>query len=158
MKWMKWKCFVVAMLLTILVAPLAQAKKPKTIEGAGITIVTGGTGSPSYAPVTTMIGIHWDGTAGTFDCLALAPNSAAGSSGSGLFENNIMYVTGTISSVTFKGDIATITGDANCTGLGAGLGVPFTATAERGGPGVRIVLQVSALTFTETLISGAVSF
>jgi hypothetical protein len=157
---MKWNGFVTTILVLLFAASpnIAQAKIARTIDGGGTTFVAGGTGSPGFVPVTTMIGIHWDGTTGTFDCLALAPSNSAGTAGSGNFETNIMYVTGTIKTVTFKGDIATITGDANCTGLGAGLGVPFTATAERGGPGVRIVLQVSGLTFTETMVNGSVSF
>jgi hypothetical protein len=136
----------------------AAKVKVRTILGAGTTIVAGGTGSPSFVPVITMIGIQWDGTQGTFDCLALAPSHTAGSSGSGNFDSNIMYVTGAIHTVSFNGDIATISGDADCTGLGAGIGVPFVATVQSGGPGARIVLMVSGLTFTETMFNGQITF
>ena len=158
---MKIRNLVAAVLvLTIVQSASANTAKAKarTILGAGTTMVAGGSGSPSFVPVITMIGIQWDGTKGTFDCLALAPSHTAGSANSGNFDSNIMYVTGQIHAVTFSGDIATITGDADCTGLGAGIGVPFVATVQRGGPGARIVLMVSGLTFTETMFNGQIIF
>jgi hypothetical protein len=136
----------------------ARANQPSRIEGGGTTILVGGTGSPNFVPVTTMLGIQWDGDKGSFDCLALAPSHRAGFAGSGTFDTNIMYVTGEIRSVSFDKNVVTMTGTADCTGLGAGIGVPFTATAERGGPGARITLKVSGLSFEETLISGRISF
>jgi hypothetical protein len=146
--------------LVAMIFPLATANaaKPRIIQGAGTTMVAGGTGSPNYIPVITMLGIQWNGTTGTLDCLALAPSHAAGSSGSGSFDDNIMYVTAVIETVSFSGDTVTMTGTANCTGLGAGNGVPFTAVAQRGGPGARMTLKVSGLTFVETLIAGNISF
>lgn len=158
---MKIRNLVAAVLvLTIVQSASANAAKAKarTILGAGTTMVAGGSGSPSFVPVITMIGIQWDGTKGTFDCLALAPSHTAPASQSGAFDSNIMYVTGEIENVTFNGDTATLTGTANCTGLGAGLGVPFVATVQRGGPGARIVLVVSGLTFTETMFNGQIVF
>ena len=156
---MKTKCSVIiGLILALTGATAAHAEKVRTIQAAGETFVAGGTGSPSFVPVITKLGIYWDGKAGTLDCLALAPSHTAGSAGSGNFDSNIMYVTGTIHSVTFKGNTAVIEGNADCTGLGAGLGVPFIMTIQSGGPGARAVLQVSGLTFTETLISGQFSF
>jgi hypothetical protein len=156
---MRTRCLVVTSLILLFAgAATVHASKVRTIQAAGETFVAGGTGSPNFVPVTTMLGIYWDGTTGTLDCLALAPSHSAGTAGSGTFDSNIMYVTGTIHSVTFKGSVATIEGDADCTGLGAGLGLPFTMTIQSGGPGARAVLQVSGLTFTETLISGQFSF
>jgi hypothetical protein len=142
------------------IAVQAGHKQPTftMIQGAGNTFVAGGTGSPGFVPVVTKLGIFWDGTHGTLDCLALAPSHSAGSSQSGNFDTNIMYVTAEITSVVFHGNTAILTGTANCTGLGAGTGVPFTATVTSGGPGTRVVLVVSGLTFVETLLDGQIVF
>src|SRR5207248_2828400 len=79
---------------------------------------------------------------GRFECLALAPSALPGSPGSGNFDTNVMYVTGTITAVQINGSVAVLTGSATVTGLGAGSNVPFTATAERGGPGTTFVLTI----------------
>jgi hypothetical protein len=123
-------------------------------------MVAGGTGSlqQNLAPVVTRLAFYWNGTEGTLDCLALSPSTTYSAPGSANFDTNIMYVTGQITSVTIKGGVASIAGKATCTGLGAGVGVPFTATAYRGGPGTRFVLKVSGLTFTETLLDGGITF
>jgi hypothetical protein len=92
------------------------------------------------------------------ECLALAPNANAGDAGSGNFDTNVMYVTGTIESVEIHGKIAELTGKATVTGLGAGSNLPFTATAERGGPGTQFVLRVSGLTFDEIVLDGQIKF
>src|SRR5437588_2194209 len=139
---MRLKTILVAVSVLMLASvPLAHAKV-RTLQGAGETMVAGGSGSPNFVPVITNISILWDGTTGTFDCLALAPSHTAGSASSGVFDTNIMYVTGEITSVTFNGNTATIAGTANCTGLGAGTGLPFTAVVGRGGPGTHVVLKV----------------
>ena len=57
-----------------------------------------------------------------------------------------------------QGSTATLHGVANVTGLGAGLNLPFTAIAERGGPGTRFVLTISGLTFDEIFLEGNISF
>lgn len=36
--------------------------------------------------------------------------------------------------------------------------MPFTVTADRGGPGTRVVLAVSGLTFVETMLEGSITF
>jgi len=54
--------------------------------------------------------------------------------------------------------VAVLTGSADVTGLGAGTNLPFTATAERGGPGTRSVLTISGLTFNEAILEGEMSF
>jgi hypothetical protein len=36
--------------------------------------------------------------------------------------------------------------------------VPFTATAEAGGPGARLVLTISGLVFDEIVLEGAIKF
>ena len=153
------------MLMALVISMLAAAQaahaktaKVTTIQAAGITVLAGGTGPPNFVPVETLLAVNWDGTAGTFDCLALAPSHTASTSGSGDFDTNIMYVDGTITSVTISGDTAILNGTSDCTGLGAGLGVPFTATVQRGGPGARITLKVSGLSFTETMLNGQISF
>lgn len=130
----------------------------RVVQGAGTTLVTGGTGTPSFVPVLTKFGIHWRDGQGRLDCLALAPSAAAGTPGSGNFDTNVMYVTGPITAVEIHGAIAVLTGTATVTGLGAGSSLPFTATAERGGSGARFVLTVSGLTFEETLLEGEIAF
>jgi uncharacterized protein with beta-barrel porin domain len=130
----------------------------KLVRGAGTTIVTGGTGAPSFDPVLTKFGFHWRDGQGRLECVALAPSAPAGSPASGNFDTNVMYVTGEITSVAIQGSIATLKGLATVTGLGAGSNVPFTALAERGGPGARFVLTVSGLTFEEILLEGGITF
>jgi len=67
-------------------------------------------------------------------------------------------VTGAITAVQFNGSVAILTGSADVTGLGAGTNLPFTATAERGGPGTTFVLAISGFTFSETILEGEISF
>ena len=130
-----------------------------TVKGGATTTVAGGTGAPSYVPVITKLTFHWRDGQGRFECLALAPTSAkAGNPGSGNFDTNVMYVTGAITGVQINGSVAVLTGSATVTGLGAGTNVPFTATAERGGPGTTFVLTISGLTFHETILEGQISF
>src|SRR5215831_16840771 len=109
----------------------------KALHAGGTTLVTGGTGAPSFVPVTTKFGVHWRNGEGRLECLALAPSAPAGTPGSGNFDTNVMYVTGPITSVEIRGATAVVKGSATVTGLGAGSNLPFTATAERGGPGTR---------------------
>jgi hypothetical protein len=146
------------------VALLASAVQPwaddegSAIQGAGTSFVTGGTGAPDFTPVLTKFGVRWRNGHGRFDCLALAPSTAAGMPGSGNFDTNVMYVTGDITSVEIHGAMAVLRGSATVTGVGAGSNRPFTAKAERGGPGTRLVLTVSGLTFDETLLEGEIKF
>ncbi|TLZ32526.1 MAG: hypothetical protein E6K32_19125 [Gammaproteobacteria bacterium] len=113
-----------------------------TVQGGATTIIAGGTGAPSFVPVITKLAFHWRNGQGHFECLALAPTSAAaGKPGSGI-----------------NGSVAVLTGSATVTGLGAGTNVPFTAAAERGGPGTTFVLTISGLTFHETILEGEISF
>ena len=134
----------------------ADDGRSKAIQGGGTTIVTGG--GPGLTPVITKFGIHWRDGEGKFECLALIPSPPAGTAGSGNFDKNIMYVTGKILSTEVHGAVATLKGIATVTGLGAGINLPFTATAEPGGPGARMVLVVSGLTFDEIINEGAISF
>lgn len=110
------------------------------------------------APVITKFGFHWRDGEGKFECLALAPSRKAGDPGSGSFDTNVMYVTGKILSAEIQGRLATMKGIATVTGLDAGTNLPFTATAEPGGPGARMVLVVSGLTFDEVVNEGAIDF
>jgi hypothetical protein len=126
-----------------------------TVQGAGTSILTGG--GPGTAPVITKLGINFENGSGHFDCLALMPTATAGK-GSGVFDSNIMYVTGPITSATIQGNTATLIGTATVTGVGVGTNVPFTVTADRGGPGAKVVLVVSGLTFVETLLEGSITF
>lgn len=142
-------------------AVLAQAGGSNgggTVQGAGTTIVEGGTGAPSFTPVITKFAFHTRGGQGDFECLALAPSASAGSPGSGNFDTNVMYVTGEITAAKTQGDTAVLTGTATVTGLGAGSNKPFTATVTRGGPGATLVLEVSGNTFHETLLDGQITF
>jgi hypothetical protein len=131
----------------------------RAVKGGATTTVAGGTGAPSFTPVITKLTFHWRDGQGHFECLALAPTSAAaGKSGSGNFDTNVMYVTGAITAVEINGSVAVLMGSATVTGLGAGPNVPFTATAERGGPGTTFVLNISGYTFNETVLEGQISF
>jgi hypothetical protein len=131
----------------------------RAVKGGATTTVAGGTGAPSFTPVITKLTFHWKDGQGHFECLALAPTSAAaGKPGSGNFDTNVMYVTGAITAVQFNGSVAILTGSADVTGLGAGTNLPFTATAERGGPGTTFVLAISGFTFSETILEGEISF
>jgi hypothetical protein len=127
-------------------------------KGGATTTVAGGTGAPSFTPVITKLTFHWRDGQGHFECLALAPSAAGGKPGSGNFDTNVMYVTGAITSVQINDDVAVLTGSASVTGIGAGTNVPFTATAERGGPGTPFVLSISGLVFNETILEGQISF
>jgi hypothetical protein len=133
-------------------------EESRAVRGGATTTVAGGTGAPSFTPVITKLTFHWRDGQGHFECLALAPSAAAGKPGSGNFDANVMYVTGAITSVQIDGSVAVLTGSATVTGLGAGTHVPFTATAERGGPGTTFVLTISGLTFNETILEGQISF
>jgi hypothetical protein len=127
-----------------------------TVQGAGTSILTGG--GPGTAPVITKLGINFENGSGRFDCLALMPTLPAGTQGSGSFDNNIMYVTGPITAASIQGQTAVLSGTATVTGVGAGTNTPFTVTADRGGPGAKVVLVVSGLTFVETLLEGSIKF
>ena len=122
-------------------------------EGAGRTIIQGGTGGTAPTPVTTLVAFHASNGAGDFECLALAPPRPTGS-GSGEFTTNVMYVTGSVQSVTVRGHMAVLHGLATVTGIGAGQHQLFTATVTAGGPGATLVLSVSGLEFDEVLVDG----
>ena len=159
---MKFKKLFFALLAVCLVSGAitwaGEEGNGRVVQGAGTTLVTGGTGSPSFFPVTTKFGVHWRNGEGRLECLALAPSTSAGIPGSGNFDTNVMYVTGPITSVEIRGAIAVLKGSATVTGLGAGSNLPFTATAERGGSGTRFVLAVSGLTFDEVVLDGGITF
>ena len=127
-----------------------------TVHGAGTSILTGG--GPGTTPVITKLGINFENGSGHFDCLALMPTQPAGTQGSGTFDNNIMYVTGPITAASVQGESVVLTRTATVTGVGAGPSKPFTVTADRGGPGAKVVLVVSGLTFVETLLEGSITF
>jgi uncharacterized protein with beta-barrel porin domain len=148
---------------TLAVTMLAQAnttgdEHPAAIRGGGTTLVRGGTGAPSFTPVTTKFAFAWNDGTGGFECLALVPSAAAGKPGSGNFDTNAMYVTGALTSVQVRGQSAVLKGTATVTGLGAGTNAPFTATVTRGGPGATLVLEVSGLTFSEIVLEGEITF
>jgi hypothetical protein len=133
----------------------AETNSHPQVAGAGRTIIEGGTGGSSPQPVMTVLAFHANSQGGAFECLALAPAASSGD-GSGRFEVNAMYVTGTVSSVTVNGDTAILRGSATVTGLGAGKAVPFTATVRAGGPGTTVTLVISGLTFHEILLEGQI--
>src|SRR6266540_1950371 len=132
--------------LILLVAALAAAAFGWSILAhAGTTqsaeIRGGGTGPHSFTPVLTKFGFSWRDGKGGFECLAFVPSAPAGQPGSGNFDTNAMYVTGSVTSAQIQGDKAVLKGTATVTGLGAGANEPFTATATRGGPGATLVLR-----------------
>ena len=134
----------------------AESDSHGQTSGAGRTVIEGGTGGSSPLPVFTVLAFHATGQGGDFECLALAPAAATGD-GSGRFEVNAMYVTGTVSSVAVTGRTAVLHGTATVTGLGAGHNMPYTATVRAGGPGTTITLEISGLTFHEILVEGQIS-
>jgi len=140
-------------------AQAGTAKQDPAIRGAGTSMARGGTGAPEFKPIITKFAFSFRGGEGGFECLALAPVAPAGKPGSGNFLTNVMYVTGTISSVRIVGGTAVMKGSASVTGLGAGANKkPFTATATRGGPGATLVLTVAGLTFKEIVLEGQIVF
>jgi hypothetical protein len=146
-------------ILSLTTSALASGEDgARTVKGGATTTIAGGTGAPSFTPVITKLTFHWRDGQGHFECLALAPSALAGAPGSGNFDTNVMYVTGAITAVQINGSVAVLMGSATVTGLGAGTNVPFTATAERGGPGTTFVLTISGLTFHETILEGQITF
>ena len=147
-----------AVLLAVLIGPAGTTANDeqdgRSVRGAGTTMLEGGTGSPSFKPVITKVAFHWEARAGHFECLALAPSEDAGKPGSGNFDTNIMYVTGSITSADVTDRAVALHGSATVTGVGAGADEPFTATVTPGGPGATLVLEVSGLTFREILLEG----
>lgn len=163
---MKTRALILALVITLLVGSglywvvSAQAQSragASSIAGAGTSLIEGGTGAPSFHPVETTFAFHWSNGLGHFECLALTPSAPPGSAGSGTFDTNAMYVTGSITSVSVKGSTAVFKGTASVTGLGAGSNVPFTATAVAGGPGTTLVLVISGLTFNEIVLGGQIT-
>jgi hypothetical protein len=154
---------VVLVAATFAWAMLAQAsatgdEHAAAVRGAGTSLVRGGTGSPSFTPVMTKFAFNWRDATGGFECLALVPSAAAGKPGSGDFDTNAMYVTGSLTSAQVRGQSAVLKGTATVTGIGAGTNAPFTATVTRGGPGATLVLEVSGLTFSEIVLEGEIRF
>lgn len=140
-----------------------------TAAGGAETIITGGTGAPTLEelkPVKTILAFRatkpQGGVAeGRFECLALAPSEPSGPE-SGQFTENIMYVTGVVTSLTrLDKDTVLLKGQGRCTGLGAGDAVLFEATVRQGGPGTPIRLKVNTLPgveFFEIVTSGSIQF
>ncbi len=159
---MNYKKFVLPLFLILLISTglvwrtNATGNAGISVQGAGTSILTGG--GPGTTPIITKLGINFEDGSGHFDCLALMPNPPAGTTGSGIFNKNIMYTTGPIVGATIEGDTAVLTGTATVTGVGAGTDKPFTVTVNRGGPGTKVVLVVSGLTFVETLLEGSITF
>ena len=160
-----WKVVTLALALVLAATALASTAFAKgddepgqTVRGGGTSIVSGGTGAPSFVPVTTTFAFNSRNGSGRFECLALAPSAAAGTAGSGNFDTNVMYVIGTITSAEVNGKTAVLRGSATVTGLGKGTDLPFTLTVTPGGPGTTLVLQVSGLTFNEIVLEGEIKF
>jgi hypothetical protein len=158
---------IVALLPAIVLAAVlcwrVPAQSPANVQiiarGAGVTMLEGGTGSPDFLPVMTQIAFHVENVggviSGNFECLAFGPHSPAGPL-SGAFDSNVMYVTGPVQGVALVGDTIRISGGSNCTGIGAGTNVPFSAIIQKGGPGATVILTGGAnqQVFRETLVSG----
>jgi hypothetical protein len=143
-------------LVGLLVNARGEADKHARVSGAGKTIIEGGTGGTTPAPVTTLVAFHADAQGGDFECLAFT-SSQVGGAGSGEFDVNAMYVTGKVSSLQASNGMAILRGTATVTGLGAGHDLAFVATVYAGGPGSRIKLEVSGLTFLEILVDGHIN-
>jgi hypothetical protein len=160
-RWWRWPgallvAFALIESLTVSSGHATAASNQHQVSGAGRTIIEGGTGGGAPQPVTTTVAFHADARGGDFECLALAPAKATGA-GSGEFTVNVMYVTGRVTSVEIGGHTAILRGTATVTGLGAGQHATFTASVVAGGPGSTVKLEVSGLTFRETLLEGQIS-
>lgn len=163
-----WKPAILALVLVMtLLASTVLAKgdneQGQTVRGGGTSLVSGGTGAPSFVPVLTKFAFNSRNGSGRFECLALAPSAARGSAGSGNFDTNVMYVTGTITSAEVNGQIGVLKGSATVTGVGSDPSnpqklFPFTVTVTPGGPGATLVLVVSGLTFNEIVLEGEIKF
>jgi hypothetical protein len=158
-----WWLWAIAILIALaVVGPFTsiiargETGKQARVSGAGKTIIEGGTGGATPLPVTTLVAFHADAQGGDFECLAFAPSAASGA-GSGEFDTNAMYVTGKVTSLEISNGVATLRGSATVTGLGAGQAVPFIVSVHMGGPGARVKLDVSGLTFNEILVEGHIS-
>jgi hypothetical protein len=159
---------VAVVVVLLIVASRSQAARGAEmnarvlVRGGGTTMIEGGTGSAGgFVPVMTTVAFHASSAggdvAGSFECLARAPQTATGL-GSADFTTNAMYVTGEVTGVKVSGDTVTLTGLATITGLGAGTGVPFTFVAQKGGPGATAVLTTDGTTrleFHEVLVEGS---
>jgi hypothetical protein len=139
-------------------AQTGSAREGASVQGGGTSIIWGGTGASSFAPILTKFAVSWSNGRGHFECLALTPSASAGSAGSGNFDTNIMYVTGAITSAKFHARSAVLKGTAVVTGAGAGPARPFTLTLVKGGPGATLVLEISDMTFSETVLEGEIKF
>ena len=145
------------------------------VSGGGETFIAGGFGDPPQ-PLKSNFAFRIDraddGTVtGSFDCLALAPESEMGLA-SGQFTKNVMYVTGTITTLeSLSTDAASFSGTATVTGIGAGKQLPFSCKVASGPAqaagksavgvtagtaGATMTLVVSGLTFNEVVTNGAI--
>jgi hypothetical protein len=130
-------------------------------QGGGTTILVGGTGpEDGFRLAQTTIGFRAERVgsvlSGQFECLVRVPETVSGA-GSGDYTMNLMYVTGNITSAETQGKFAVMRGVSTCTGVGAGSGVDYELTVEKGGPGALVKLTVSTLpgvVFTEILTDG----
>ena len=159
------RCLGAGLILSLLVGVTHRAihgQTSKTVllaRGAGATMLEGGSGPPDFMPVLTKVAFHAelvDGVVtGAFECLALAPKEAKGQA-SGDFSQNVMYVTGTVDTATVEGDSIRLTGNSECTGIGAGSSVPFSVVIRKGGPGATVVLRggTPPQVFREILLDG----
>src|SRR6266566_4256930 len=134
-----WWLWAIAILIALaVVGPFTsiiargETGKQARVSGAGKTIIEGGTGGTTPLPVTTLVAFRADARGGDFECLAFAPSQAMGA-GSGEFDTNVMYVTGKVTSLEIRKDVATLRGTATVTGLGAGQDLSFTASVQAGG-------------------------
>ena len=164
-----------AVLGLLLLAGADTALAQQRVRGGGETFVTGGFGFPPI-PVKTRFALSIERNeagqvSGFFECLALAPSSPTGP-GSGEFNENIMYVTGRVTSLTIGRDgEVSFGGRATVTGLGAGVDLPFDCDVSTGtdathsdnqigvvpgGPGAGMTLEVSGLVFNEILTAGQI--
>src|SRR5262249_6333237 len=104
-------------------APLAAHRA----VGTGRTIIEGGTGGSQPVLVTTLVAFRVNSSSDDVECLARAPPRPTGR-GSGALTSNVMYVTGTVTSLSVSGCSAVLRGTAAVTGLSAGHDRPFTVT------------------------------
>lgn len=137
-----------------------NASAPVRVVGGATTIIKGRTDAPDLTPTIATLGVNAERDGGSLECVAFVSSAAPGKPGSGVFDKQIMYLTGTINSIEVSGTdpdfIAFVRGTATVTGLGAGKGVPLEGTIHSGGPGVSFELKFSGLTLNGIVTDGSI--
>ena len=113
----------------------------RTFAQWSMTMRRSGTAAASLATAPSLSGPVNTSSARLRSARSLRSQTTAASSASGDFSQNVMYVTGTVDSAVVEGETIRLTGNSECTGIGVGSNLPFTATIRKGGPGATLILR-----------------